>query len=232
MRIVFFALSVMVLATLGGGFARADGSAIRIVNPDGSVTNFVIPKDYRPGALPPLHGRIETEKKENAPPPAPVAADEKPIKEEQAKEAPVKEEAVKEAVVPVPASSPPQEKAAIDATPPAKPVADKKSPAIKESSVKLPPLPGRKPAMMAKAAAIAAPAVPYVAPPPESAQAAGVIGKNRAVAIALSHAPPASNYKVAGRMEGDRRVYAVTFRTEKGAHEVLVDAESGDILRR
>lgn len=59
------------------------------------------------------------------------------------------------------------------------------------------------------------------------------IDKDVALRIALEYAPPARSFTVyEGRQYKDRIVYQVTFRTEGGPHDILVDAETGDVLKR
>ena len=56
------------------------------------------------------------------------------------------------------------------------------------------------------------------------------ISKEEAIAIALFEAPPAKNYEVFPRDRGQGLEYAVLFRTEDGAYEVVIDALSGKIV--
>lgn len=51
--------------------------------------------------------------------------------------------------------------------------------------------------------------------------------------IALEYAPPARSVTVyENRKYKDRTVYQVTFKTENGMHDILIDAENGDVLKR
>lgn len=60
-----------------------------------------------------------------------------------------------------------------------------------------------------------------------------VIHSDTALRIALEYAPPARSFTVyEGRQYKDRIVYQVTFRTEGGPHDILIDAENGDVLKK
>ena len=60
-----------------------------------------------------------------------------------------------------------------------------------------------------------------------------VIDSDTALRIALEYAPPARSFTVyEGRKYKDRVVYQVTFRTEGGPHDILIDSENGDVLKK
>lgn len=179
-RFLFPVLSALCLALAAP--AGAQDNAIRVVNPDGSVSVLEL---GAPASAPPS-------KAAKAAPPT--------VKETPA--------------APVMATTP---------VPRGKPAAPSKQPA------KLAVKPPRKPAPVLESAAAApngdedeAPA--YVAGQPVDA--------DRALRLALDVAPPSRGYEVIRRTYQDRPVFQVTFRTEDGLHDVLVDAETGDILKR
>ena len=60
-----------------------------------------------------------------------------------------------------------------------------------------------------------------------------VITKDIATRVALEVAPPSKSFTVfEGRQYKDRIVYQVTFKTDSGLHDVLVDSQTGDILKK
>lgn len=68
-------------------------------------------------------------------------------------------------------------------------------------------------------------------PEPAPAIAPGTeITKDMAVSIALEHAPPAGSISVLPRTHKDRQVYVVTFKTEDGDLDILVDKQTGEIV--
>ena len=215
--LVFCVMAVFAMLPLPAG--AAGDNAIKIVNEDGSVTVFEIPKEAVKAAPPPEKGgwglrrRPEERRREETAAPAP--------------------EAVEYEELAVPAEEPPEEY-----VPPQKPVETidwrgepvGKAAAPAENArpaeiVKLIPVPGRKP-LRTPASMARVDEVPDSFPLPQG----GVIPQNRAVAIAIDRAPPARDFDVFRRMHGDRRVYAVVFRTDSGPYEVLVDAQSGDVV--
>lgn len=58
------------------------------------------------------------------------------------------------------------------------------------------------------------------------------ITSDAALRLALEVAPPARSFEVSRRVYQDRPVFQVTFKTENGLHDVLVDAETGEILKK
>lgn len=60
-----------------------------------------------------------------------------------------------------------------------------------------------------------------------------VIDRNYALRKALDIAPPSRSFTVfENRTFKDRIVYQVTFKTTSGFHDILIDAETGDVLKR
>lgn len=60
-----------------------------------------------------------------------------------------------------------------------------------------------------------------------------VMTRDIALRIALEYAPPARSFTVfEGRDYKGRIVYQVTFKTEGGPHDILVDAQNGKVLKR
>lgn len=58
------------------------------------------------------------------------------------------------------------------------------------------------------------------------------VTSDAALRIALEVAPPARSFEVSRRIYQDRPVFQVTFKTEGGFHDVLVDAQTGEILKK
>lgn len=81
------------------------------------------------------------------------------------------------------------------------------------------PIPGRKPLLQPMVMETAATLAPDEAIP-----------ESMAKAIAIRHAPPASDFKVLRRMHEGVPVYAVVFKTEDGSHVVIIDARTGDVI--
>lgn len=214
-RMKIFLLAAAIL--LSSVSAYAQDNAIKVVNPDGSVSVFEIP-----GSVPQVS--------EDSPPPAPepqlrkkqqeepVAAEIKPVE-------PPKKEEVKKVAEPPKAA--PVKKASAPVTPPAK--KEKSAPAVeivKEETgtfTRIPPPPGRKPSKNTASAT-----EPAALSKPLREQ--DILSRNEAVGIALRDAPPASDFKVFQRMFEGGPVYTVVFKTEDGVHEVMVDAFTGEIV--
>jgi len=210
---------------------QAGNDEVRIVNEDGTVSVFKIPAQQQEDVY------------ISAPAPAPVRKVEKELIEEAVKavlaedvnesaEEEVEEDDVEEVAVektqPVPEEKTidvvkdeaiKKEKAAATTQPKTRPKADA---VIAAATSRMPPFPARKPPVpktkIYKAHAKPAPGK--------------TISKNTAIGIAIDYAPPASDFLVQGKMHKDKPVYAVTFKTEKGPYEVLVDAYSGKVIRK
>lgn len=137
--------------------------------------------------------------------------------------APEAEPEVAPETIPEPVVEKPKEAVQKPAKKPApKPAA---KPAVKKAKVmKRVPLPGRKP--VRDVAVGEGASVPDVGAPLAPSQPDAGISKERALSIALEKAPPAREFEVNER--GD--VYAVLFKTEDGAQEVIVDRYTGEIL--
>ncbi len=147
--------------------------------------------------------------------------------------------AAQETVRTVPVRRPPDAEALREAAPsqaqpvqtaPAAPTQDvtedvpPKKPATKRSkaAAKMPPLPGRKP-IASRAAAF----VPEDMPREDAVP----LTRDDAVRIALKAAPPARRFQARQIVHKERPVYIVTFFTDGGPHDILVDAETGDIVQ-
>lgn len=68
--------------------------------------------------------------------------------------------------------------------------------------------------------------------PPKSEISIGgaPISEAKALSLAIDSAPPAHDFEVFRQMQGDREIYQVLFKTERGPYEVQVDALNGQIL--
>ena len=196
--------------------ALAQDGAIKIINEDGSVTEFKIPKNedaMRRTPQPPPEPEPEME----AQAPVPVEAEElrpparprdflgRVLGYEGKKDAPapVKEEIVEEA-----------------APEPVKEKSRKKDVAKAVEAQRALPYPAHKPATPKG----------YEQEPPPAPDA--LISQNAAVGIAIKHAPPASDFKVFRAMHNSRPVYSIVFKTDYGDREVLVDAFTGDVVKK
>jgi len=59
------------------------------------------------------------------------------------------------------------------------------------------------------------------------------IDKDTALRIALEYAPPARSFTVhENRTYKGKNVYQISFKTENGMHDILVDSESGRVLKK
>ncbi|MAZ76961.1 MAG: hypothetical protein CMH31_06660, partial [Micavibrio sp.] len=60
-----------------------------------------------------------------------------------------------------------------------------------------------------------------------------VIDGDTALRIALEYAPPSRSFTVyEGRQHKGRVVYQVTFKTDGGPHDILIDAKNGKVLKK
>ena len=200
--------------------ARAQDGKIRVVNKDGSVTEFVIPKDESAMRVA-LQEPADQQRREATP------VDPNPGRKDflsrllQAEEKALEPASVTAAMPAVPAGAVVKEEIS---SPPAAP-RRKDVVAAKSKSV---PAPARKPDIaLHQARAAAASYDPE--PPPAPGE---TISRNKAIGIAVRHAPPASDFRVFQAMHNDRPVYSVIFKTEKGDREVLVDAFTGDVVKK
>lgn len=200
MKFFFFVSAFVFLAALP---ARAQDGEIKIINEDGSVTEFKIPKNEDAMRRTP---QPEYEAPVSAP--APSARKEKPAKREE-KENPLVQRDFLGRVLSH------EEKKAEPA--PAKPA---KEDIAGEKTQRTLPYPARKPA------------VPPGYEEDQSSAPGTPISQNAAVAIAIKNAPPASDYKVFRAMHNGARVYAVVFKTDYGDREILIDALTGDIVKK
>ena len=84
----------------------------------------------------------------------------------------------------------------------------------------------QKPKSEAKILKDVPPPEPRIVPP------GTVITPELAKSLALDYAPPARTTQVTRRVFEGRPVFVVTFMTETGAYDVLVDSESGRIVKK
>jgi uncharacterized membrane protein YkoI len=90
-----------------------------------------------------------------------------------------------------------------------------------------PPLPNAKP-LKSKVTVPVSRALDYTNLPDNV-----MIDSDTALRIALEYAPPARSFTVhEGRQYQGKSVYQVTFKTENGAHDVLIDSTNGDVLKK
>lgn len=187
--------------------ASAADNEIKIINQDGTVSVFDLPSDE--DAM-----RVSPSPVEEAP--ASVAAPQKEIAKE------IKPAAHPENAVP----SKPEKK--VTKVQPKLPRASSAKAAVASQQRVITPYPGpRKPSMpLVKKAKI------NKSPVPASRGEGEPIPRNEAVSIAIRNAPPASNFKVRQIIHNDRPVYAVLFETERGDSEILIDAFTGNVVRK
>jgi outer membrane biosynthesis protein TonB len=134
------------------------------------------------------------------------------------------------AAAPVPEASP-QASHVMPSEPVELPTAEK----IQEEEPKPEPAPKKKaepkpppePTRAESHGRIPAPETPPALALPQSSE----ITRDMAVQLALPYAPPAMSLTVLPRDYNGRKVYVVTFRTETGPHDVLVDVITGEIIK-
>ena len=59
-----------------------------------------------------------------------------------------------------------------------------------------------------------------------------VITRDLAIRAALEVAPPARGFEVYGTIYKERPAFQVRFKTEDGPHDVLIDGETGKVLKK
>ncbi|MCB1533037.1 MAG: PepSY domain-containing protein [Alphaproteobacteria bacterium] len=100
--------------------------------------------------------------------------------------------------------------------------------------------PSRKPPVPAvftqpKPAPLSPVASPQASPAPAKistpVKPSGPLTKEQAVAIAMEKAPPARRVMAVPAVHNGRSVYAVTFSTESGPVNIMVDSNTGDIVQ-
>ncbi len=200
--------------------APAAAEEIKVVNPDGSVSTLAVPKRAAPPAA--MRSPVFRQPGARTPPatspmvraPQSKKAAATPKAEMPQKAAPVKKKVVKAAPRPKakPKETPAAEEVAVLATLPVK-----AKPALVPDNVPLKPesmgrVVGKEKKQVAK---------------PQGPVTAAV-----ATRIALEVAPPARGYEVTQRTYKDRPAFMVTFKTENGPHDILVDAQTGELLKR
>lgn len=209
MRLVRICLAAaLVLAAQPVAAQESGTNEIKVINEDGSVSVFEMPES--PQGVPvarPLTKmeRMLMEQEQQAPVKAEVAAPE-PEKKAAPADAVKLPAAVKKAVAP--------ERKEGESV-------------MTQAAHEFPPVPGRKPGVSRPRPVVAE--RESAAPQPVSPEA--VISKNRAVSIAIDHAPPSSDFQVFRKMMDGRRVYEIVFKTDGGDVPVIVDAASGDVIR-
>lgn len=201
--------------------ALAQDNVIRVIKDDGTEAVFEIPEPER-ASIPPA-----TPQPQRSPEILPKAAEPaaKPVKPGKPMAA-TKPSSVFRPVEPVRVSP---EK--LIAAPPADETGAKPG----KTEVRRPkPVARSKPAPAPRRAAVSE---PKMADPSKSATGtpaqilpSTTITADLAKAIALDHAPPARTMSVTRRTYEGKPVFVVTFKTESGPYDVLVDAASGAVL--
>lgn len=198
----FFCLAVLCAAP---AWAASD-NAIRVVNPDGSVTVFEMP---------------QAKAKEPPPAPAPRKADNPPSPKTKPPRGDVaiapppaaKPKEILENKNPEPAPVARESMGRVIATEPAKATSKNKKVKAKK---------GKKEKAVED----------VIAAPAEPSRPRGPLTADEALRIALDVAPPARGYEIFRRDYNGRPAYMVTFKTENGPHDVLIDSRTGDVLKR
>jgi len=93
---------------------------------------------------------------------------------------------------------------------------------------KAPPKPKTPPSAPVEQASIGKTYIDRIPEPTENTPITPEIAKRMAIEIA----PPSRSVEVYRRTYQDRPVYQVTFKTDRGFHDILIDAENGEILKR
>ncbi len=182
-------------------FAQGGESAIKVIQEDGSVEVLEIPSTPVRTPLPQSPLRVLVP--EEVPPTPPPQIE-------------------KEAILKVPDPEPlpeaePKQEAAVE---PAKAPLPTKRPAVSKKKTV-------KPAGKIMPEKLARPSAPRTLEIPPGT----VIDRDLALRIALEHAPPASGFDVTLRTYNDRPVYQAVFKTENGPYIILVDQETGKVLK-
>ncbi len=71
-----------------------------------------------------------------------------------------------------------------------------------------------------------------IMPEPRSLPPGTVVTADLAKSIALEYAPPARSMDAVERLYEGRKVFVVTFATETGPYDVLVDAQTGAVVKK
>lgn len=218
MRPLFFVIFVLVLALSCGPVFAADNNVIKIIREDGSVTKFELPEG---AARSPVSTKTTKQKAEKP----------KTQEKQQAvqKKQPEQESAPLEKAV-SPEQKTKTENAAVDAEPVAREAEKKALPEQKVTSTEdvveqakprkaALPVPGRKPP------------IPNRLTLKEPKPGQQYITRDAALRIALDVAPPARRFNVVPVTYKDKPAYQVTFVTDDGTKEIMIDAQTGDIMR-
>jgi len=91
-----------------------------------------------------------------------------------------------------------------------------------------PPKPKSPPSGPVQEAGIGKTYIDRIPQAPKGAEITPEIAKRMAIEIA----PPSRSVEVYRRRYKERPVYQVTFKTDHGYHDILIDAENGEILKR
>lgn len=212
--------------------ARAQDNVIRIINEDGTVQEVEMPTRQAPPMQ--VERPVPQPRVEQAPaaPQQPARAPEIDIPEVNP-EMPETMKAIVEPVVSPPQSTddvlqPQLEASGDEVSEDALSEEEYEEIEWTQSERQLPEgyvvLPGRKPAVPYRHAKPDYNSMPAVSP-------TGPITKGEAITIAMEKAPPSSSVMAALRNHNGAAVYLVTFRTENGPVDIVVDVATGEIVK-
>lgn len=213
---VFFLFLLMVPMT-----AWAQNKII-IINRDGTTEEFTLPdSEVVPDAEEIKKQREEQQKKEPPAKPKPLPTAEELMEESEPKKPEPKIEKKKKFVPP---------KAKPKAKP--KPKTTKKQKPKPEKRRVYVPIPDRKPTAVERARYIedSKPVFNFV--DPKNIPSGTVITRDLAVRVALEVAPPSRGFDVYQTNYEGRPAFQVRFKTDNGPHDVVVDAETGKVLKK
>ncbi len=215
MHTIYMALYMaLILAVLAIAPVRAQDGAITVIGEDGRIEVFDIPPETRKAVE-------RAPQPRQAPPsvsaPAPV---QEPVPEHKTK--PEQENVPAAGTVPAPVTKPKRPEA--EKVEEVQEAEETQEPAVVSDATDggansgWPPLPAHKPQ-------------PPTPEEREKARVHAVISERQAILIAIDYAPPSTDIRVMREMRGERRVYAVYFKTAAGPVAVAVDAVTGDVLK-
>lgn len=203
-------LIILLVVILAVPVAQAQDNVIRVINEDGSVTEFEIPGwGAEAPRVPKAQPKVQ------------------PKKQAPQKRSPRKVEPKK--TVPLLKDEPmaPTIDDAVGKT--IEPSEMEVTPETLSESFPF-PLPSRKPRVPA---GFGKKNVRDLPPAPTELMPGTVINEKRAIDIAIDHAPPSRKFKTFRIVVDGRPVYQVVFKLDSGGvHEVLVDAFTGDLVKR
>jgi uncharacterized membrane protein YkoI len=240
--------------------AQDSGNVIKVINKEGGVQSLEIPKQPKAAPQNVMSGQDLLKQMEAAiaqETVAPVKEEQKPVDVEEIIKEVVPESILKEREsLPIPADAVPLEEptnivpvqAQKEAVQKFEPKAKPKKVIKKKTKKKRKLSPSRQSKAMTHkyVKTNMPPPLPLVKPPKPSYVATTprivdytnlpsgvVIDSDTALRIALEYAPPARSFTVyEGRQHKGRVVYQVTFRTEGGPHDILIDAEDGKVWKK